>query len=196
MTTEAAADYTPTPSQTVGPYFRIGLTSKHSKPCVAAPDAKGERIVMKCRVFDGDGLPIDDAMLEVWQADAEGNYNHPDDPKCTGIDPACNGFGRMGTDDGGKCEFQTVKPGRVAGPGNVLQAPHLNLGLFARGMLKQFYTRIYFAGDPANAEDPTLALVPEDRRGTLMAQRDPRNPLEWRFDIHMQGEQETVFFDI
>jgi protocatechuate 3,4-dioxygenase, alpha subunit len=194
------AEYIPTPSQTVGPYFRIGLTWKQSKSCLVAPEAEGDRIVMKFRIFDGDGTPIDDAMLELWQADAHGNYNHPDDPKydpnCPGIGTSCHGFGRMGTEDEGRCEFQTVKPGRVAGAGGVLQAPHLNLGIFARGMLKQFYTRVYFAGDPANAEDPALALVPEDRRSTLMAQRDAGNPQVWTFDIHMQGERETVFFDI
>jgi protocatechuate 3,4-dioxygenase alpha subunit len=193
---QTSTDYVPTPSQTVGPYFWIGLTWKHPKPNVVAPEAKGEHIVLRCRVFDGDGVPMDDAMLEVWQADAQGNYNHPDDPRYAGLDPGCSGFGRMGTDTEGKCEFHTVKPGRVPGPGNVLQAPHFNLGVFARGMLRQFYTRVYFAGDPANVEDPILALVASERRGTVMAHPDPLNPQAWNFDIHMQGEQETVFFDI
>jgi protocatechuate 3,4-dioxygenase alpha subunit len=189
-------DFVPTPSQTVGPYFRIGLTLNHPKPCIAAPDAKGERVHLTCRVFDGDRAMVDDAMLEIWQADAGGKYNHPDDSQATIGDVACSGFGRMGTDEGGSCEFETVKPGRVPGPDNVLQAPHLNLGVFARGMLRQFYTRIYFAGDPANGEDPILALVPEQRRNTLLAQPDPSDPGRWRFNVRLQGEQETVFFDI
>ena len=189
-------DFTPTPSQTVGPYFRIGLTREHSRARVAEPEAKGERVSLTCRVWDGEGVPINDALLEMWQADANGKYNHPDDPQVATADPACHGFGRIGTDEEGTCQFETVKPGGVPGPGDVLQAPHLNLAVFARGMLKQFYTRIYFAGDPANAADPILALVPEDRRDTLMAQPDLARPSGWRFDIHLQGENETVFFDL
>jgi len=189
-------DLIPTPSQTVGPYFRIGLTWKHPSPVVAGPQAKGEHVRLKCRVTDGDGAPINDAMLEIWQADADGKYNHLDDPQQKAVDPECRGFGRMGTDEDGRCEFQTVKPGRVPGPNGTQQAPHLNLGVYARGMLKQLFTRIYFAGDPANAEDSVLALVPAERRDTLMAKPDPAEPGTWRFDVRLQGEQETVFFDI
>ena len=189
-------DFVPTPSQTVGPYFRIGLTWKHPRPRIAGPQAKGERVHLTCRVLDGDGAPINDSMLEIWQADADGKYNHPDDPQQKAADPECHGFGRMGTNEEGKCEFETVKPGRVPGAGNALQAPHLNLAVYARGMLKQFFTRIYFAGDPANPEDPVLISVPEERRQTLLAQPDPAHPGGWRFDVHMQGEQETVFFDV
>jgi protocatechuate 3,4-dioxygenase alpha subunit len=189
-------DFVPTPSQTVGPYFRIGLTWKHAKPRIAGPQAKGERVHLTCRVFDGDGAPINDSLLEIWQADADGKYNHPDDPQQKAADAECQGFGRMGTNEDGQCEFETVKPGRVPGAGSVLQAPHLNLAVYARGMLKQFFTRIYFAGDPANQEDPVLSSVPGDRRQTLLAQPDPVRPGGWRFDVHMQGEQETVFFDV
>lgn len=189
-------DFVPTPSQTVGPYFRIGLTWKHPRPCIAAPEAKGERVHLTCRVFDGDGALVNDALLEIWQADAGGKYNHPDDLQTTAVDAGCCGFGRMGTDEEGACEFETVKPGGVPGTGNMLQAPHLNLGVFARGMLRQFYTRIYFEGDPANDDDPVLALVPKERRNTLMAQADSERPGGWRFDVHLQGERETVFFDV
>jgi protocatechuate 3,4-dioxygenase alpha subunit len=189
-------DFVPTPSQTVGPYFRIGLTWKHAKPRIAGPEAKGERVHLTCRVFDGDGAPINDSLLEIWQADADGKYNHPDDPQQKAADAECPGFGRMGTNEDGQCEFETVKPGRVPGAGSVLQAPHLNLAVYARGMLKQFFTRIYFAGDPANQEDPVLSSVPGDRRQTLLAQPDPARAGGWRFDVHMQGEQETVFFDV
>jgi protocatechuate 3,4-dioxygenase alpha subunit len=189
-------DFVPTPSQTVGPYFRIGLTEKHPLPCIASPTAKGERVSLTCRVFDGDGVAVPDSLLEIWQADAGGKYNHPDDSQTKTVDPECRGFGRMGTDDDGKCEFETIKPGRVPGPGGVLQAPHLDLAIFARGMLKQFYTRIYFEGEPGNDEDPVLALVAEERRHTLMAHSNPDRPGAWRFDIRLQGEQETVFFDV
>jgi protocatechuate 3,4-dioxygenase alpha subunit len=186
-----------TPSQTVGPFFAIGLTTeKCSVRYIAGPNAKGERVSLKCRVLDGNGLGISDAMLEIWQADVEGRYNHPDDPQEKSCDPSWRGFGRMGTCEDGTCEFETIKPGRVPGPNGVLQAPHLNLAVFARGMLKQFYTRIYFAGDLANAEDPMLALVPEDRRETLMAKPDPTKAGQWNFEVCMQGERETVFFDV
>jgi len=187
----------PTPSQTVGPFFSFGLTGeKCLVRCVATPQAKGERVRLVCRVLDGDGVPVPDAMLEIWQADADGKYNHPDDTQHEAADPGCTGFGRMGTSEEGNCEFETIKPGRVPGPANVLQAPHLNLAVFARGMLKQLYTRIYFAEDPANQEDPVLALIPAERRKSLMAQADPGHPGAWRFDVHLQGEQETVFFDV
>jgi protocatechuate 3,4-dioxygenase alpha subunit len=186
-----------TPSQTVGPFFSFGLTTdKTSIRRIAGPEAKGERVLLVCRVFDGDGAPVPDAMLEIWQADAAGKYNHPDDPQEKTADPACSGFGRMGTSEQGSCEFETIKPGRVPGPGNVLQAPHLNLAIFARGMLKQVYTRIYFDGDPANDQDSVLALVPKERRETLMAHPESSRAGGWRFDIHLQGDNETVFFDV
>lgn len=189
-------DFVPTPSQTVGPYFSIGLTEKYSKRCIAGKQARGERLCLTVRVLDGDGTPINDSLIEVWQADASGKYNHPEDPQPQAADPGCDGFGRMGTDEDGCCQFDTIKPGRVPGPGNTLQAPHLNVALFARGMLKQFYTRIYFGGDDANQIDPVLALVPAERRETLMAKPDPAKPRFWRFDIHLQGGEETVFFDV
>lgn len=185
------------PSQTVGPFFHVGLTTdKRCAPCIAGPAAKGERILLLCRVLDGEGVPVPDAMIEIWQADAQGKYNHPDDTQEKTADPACGGFGRMGTSEEGSCEFETIKPGRVPGPGNVLQAPHLNLAVYARGILRQVYTRLYFAGDPANQEDSVLALVPKDRRETLIAVPDPARPGGWRFDIHLQGQGETVFFDV
>ena len=187
--------YLPTPSQTVGPYFQLGLTNKHSVSCVAGPQAKGERVNLRCRVLDGDGVPVDDAMIEIWQADGEGRYNHPDDRQNKLPDPACNGFGRMGSGQEGTCDFETVKPGRVPGPNGRLQAPHLNVAVYARGILLQLYTRVYFAGDAANEEDAVLASVPPERRETLMARRDSR-PHGWHVDIHLCGPHETVFFDV
>ncbi len=188
----------PTPSQTVGPFLHIGLTDKHSITQIATKETPGQRVFLKCRVLDGDGdgVPLSDAMIEIWQADAEGKYNHPDDPRGTDADAEFHGFGRAATDADGVCEFETIKPGRVAGHGNRMQAPHLNVAVYARGILLHLYTRIYFAGEPANAEDPVLALVPESRRETLLAQPDGTQPNAWRFDVHLRGEHETVFFDV
>jgi len=186
-----------TPSQTVGPFFSFGLTTE--KCCVrkiAGPQAKGDRVVLSCRVLDGDGVGLPDAMVEIWQADASGVYNHPDDPQQKNCDPECAGFGRMGTNENGVCEFETIKPGKVSGLNGQEQAPHLNVAIFARGMLKQLYTRIYFAGDPTNENDSVLALVPSARQQTLMAQPDPERPGHWNFDLHLQGDPETVFFDV
>ncbi len=187
----------PTPSQTVGPFFSFGLTEgRGCVQCIAGPQARGERVLLSCRVLDGDGAPVPDAMIEIWQADADGRYNHPDEPQHASADPACRGFGRMGTSERGTCEFETIKPGRVQGPNGILQAPHLNLAVFGRGLLKQVYTRAYFANDPANREDPVLALIPEERRETLMAHLDDRREGRWKFEIHLQGKHETVFFDV
>jgi protocatechuate 3,4-dioxygenase, alpha subunit len=190
----------PTPSQTVGPFFQIELTTdEHCVRCIAGPQSQGERIWITFRVFDGDGALVDDAMLEIWQADSTGKYNHPDDRQpddlqSKTLDEGWIGFGRLGTSEDGTCILETIKPGRVGH--NAPQAPHLLLAVFARGMLKQLYTRVYFAGDPANDEDPVLALAPADRRNTLIAQTDGDNKGHWRFDLHLQGEEETVFFDV
>jgi protocatechuate 3,4-dioxygenase alpha subunit len=193
-------DFVPTSSQTAGPYFHLGMTDTRSVPRIAGPQTKGERVWLTCRVLDGDDAPLSDAMIEIWQADAEGRYNHPDDVKnedgAEGGGSSWLGFGRMPTALDGSCEFETIKPGRVPGIGNQAQAPHLNVAIFARGMLKQLYTRIYFAGDPSNPEDAVMALVPSSRRETLIAQPDPAQPGHWRFDIHLQGDLETVFFDV
>ena len=190
-------DLVPTPSQTVGPFFHFCLTTeKNCVGCIAGPQVKGERVWLTIRVVDGNGEGLPDAMIEIWQADSEGKYNHPDDWQQKKVDPEFLGFGRMGTSESGICEFETIRPGRVPGPGNTPQAPHLNVAVFARGMLKQLYTRIYFAGDPVNPEDPVLALVPAERRETLIAHPDSARPGGWRFAVRLQGEDETVFFDI
>ena len=144
-------DLIPTPSQTIGPFFHLCLT-----PHVDPGGIKGQRIRLVCRILDGDGTPVNDALIEVWQADAAGEYGH---------------FGRLCTNENGVSIFDTVKPGRVEG-----QAPHLNLMIFARGLLKQLYTRIYFDGESSNASDPILALVPENRRCTLMARTSAPSP--------------------
>jgi len=191
----ADTDLVPTPSQTVGPFFRIELTTdEHCINCVASPQARGERIWITFRVLDGDGAPVNDAMLEIWQANSNGKYNHPDDLQSKQLDPGWIGFGRIATGEDGSCVLETIKPGRV--PNGALQAPHLTLAVFARGMLKQLYTRVYFAADAANNEDPILQLIPPDRLDTLMAQPDPARRGYWLFDVRLQGDRETVFFDV
>jgi protocatechuate 3,4-dioxygenase, alpha subunit len=164
-------DLIPTPSQTIGPFFHLCLT-----PHVDPGRLEGPQIRLVCRILDGDGTPVNDALIEVWQADAAGEYGY---------------FARLCTNADGVSIFDTVKPGRVE-----LQAPHLNVMIFARGLLKQLYTRIYFDGESSNASDPILALVPEHRRGTLMAHPSTDDRGVWNFDIRLSAECETVFFDI
>jgi protocatechuate 3,4-dioxygenase alpha subunit len=170
-----------TTSQTVGPYLHIGLTWLIIEN-LAPAGLKGERISIEGRVVDGDGKPVNDAAVEIWQANADGKYGTKE----------FRGFGRSATDDKGVFRFQTIKPGRVPGPGGKLQAPHIGVNVFMRGQLKQLVTRIYFPDEPANAEDTVLALVPQDRRSTLVA-RKAGGKLEW--NIILQGRDETVFFD-
>ncbi|HKV94856.1 MAG TPA: protocatechuate 3,4-dioxygenase subunit alpha [Candidatus Angelobacter sp.] len=189
-------DLTPTPSQTVGPFFHLGCTEQASVGSLMTPATKGERIHLTCQVFDGEGRPVPDAMIEIWQANAEGRYAHPDDAQEKPLDRNFNGFGRLATDEQGGCTFETIKPGRVPGNDGTLQGPHINVSVFARGILKRLATRVYFAGEPANAEDPILALVPAARRSTLLAQPDATDKSRWLFDIHLCGENETVFFDV
>jgi protocatechuate 3,4-dioxygenase, alpha subunit len=184
----------PTPSQTAGPYLHLGCTETHSVPSIAGPQAKGERLRLICRVTDREGNAVNDAMIEIWQADAEGRYKSELDAG-TASDPHFGGFGRMPTDERGECRFATIKPGRVRAERGI-QAPHLNVSVFARGILNRLATRVYFEGDPANDECPVLALVPEQRRRTLMARPDGDRAGDWRIDIRLSGSDETVFFDV
>ena len=191
-----------TPSQTVGPYLHIALTPRAYgyafrevfTPVLADPGVPGTRIRIEGRIVDGDGRIVPDAMIEIWQADHQGRYAHPADGRLLASN-SFRGYGRCATGKDGGFRFDTVKPGAVPGPGGTTQAPHINVGIFARGILKRMFTRIYFAGDPANASDPILALVPADRRETLMAKPDAASPGVYRFDIRLQGGSETVFFD-
>ncbi len=171
-----------TTSQTVGPFLHIGLTWLIIEDLAPAGVA-GERVSVDGRVLDGDGAPVNDALLEIWQAGADGKFG----------EKSFRGFGRSATDDQGRFRFRTIKPGRVAGPGGKLQAPHIAVNVFMRGLLKQLVTRIYFPQDPANAEDPVLALVPSERRATLIAKPAGAGALEW--NVLLQGHDETVFFD-
>ncbi len=184
------------PSQTIGPFFHFSLTRNPALGCLRRPGAKGEYIRVRFRLVDGDGAPVPDGMLEIWQADASGKYDHPEDTQEQAHDPALCGFGRLATDSEGYCTFETVYPGRVPDGQGGWQASHLNISVFARGLLGRLCTRAYFNGDSALGKDPVLALVHEDRRHTLIARRDANEPAQWNFEIRLQGEQETVFFDI
>jgi protocatechuate 3,4-dioxygenase alpha subunit len=144
-------------------------------------------------MFDGEGAPIDGILFEIWQADGQGRYAHPRDPRRPNA--SFKGFGRVESDTQGAFAFDTVKPGRVPGPNGALQAPHVVVAIHMRGILQHLFTRIYFSDEASNAEDPILKLVPADRRGTLIATRDAASPL-YRIDFRIQGDRETVFFDI
>jgi protocatechuate 3,4-dioxygenase, alpha subunit len=192
-----------TPSQTVGPFFKYGLTPNGAYDWndaftsnLVTADTSGDRIRVTGRVFDGDGKPVPDCMLEIWQADAQGRFSDPQDKRAL-PNSSFKGFGRCGTDANGDYAFDTIKPGTVPDPDGKPQAPHLLLAIFARGMLLHLYTRIYFDGEAGNAADPIMALVPADRRTTLIATRKPGGGnAVYHLDIRLQGDDETVFFDI
>jgi len=182
-----------TPSQTVGPFFSIGLDWMNRANL--AEGCAGEHIAIRGRVLDGDGQPVPDAVLEIWQADAIGRYHHPEHAASQNDATPFFGFGRIPTDAQGQFSFTTIKPGPVHGPDGRPQAPHLQISVFMRGLLKQLVTRLYFPDEPLNTSDPVLQIVPESRRETLIA-RPPepdQNTLEW--NVFLQGEKETVFFD-
>jgi protocatechuate 3,4-dioxygenase alpha subunit len=207
-----------TPSQTVGPFFHYGLPWKGGADLVGKSDMgarpelfpeehyvlnlssptgtpDGEVIEVAGRVFDAQGEIISDAMIEIWQANAAGRYASLDDTRDeVPADPHFIGFGRASTDAEGVYRFRTVRPGRVPGPGNSLQAPHIAISVFGRGLLKRLPTRLYFADGEGNDVDPILALVPEERRGTLIARRQEDG--RWWLDIRLGGADETVFFDL
>ena len=179
-----------TSSQTIGPYLHIGMDWAVN-PDFAGASVAGERIAVRGRVVDGDGQPVSYAMLEIWQANSHGRYAHPEDTRDLPLDDGFSGWGRVTTDEDGRFRFATIKPGRVPGTDGRLQAPHLNVTIFMRGMLRQLVTRMYFDADPANAEDALLSRVPAPRRATLIA-RGSGGALEW--NVVLQGPGETVFF--
>jgi protocatechuate 3,4-dioxygenase alpha subunit len=231
----------PTASQTVGPFLHIGLswlTIEH----IAPTDCRGHRVTIEGRVVDGDGRPVNDALVEIWQANADGRYSHPEDTRASltpnssplsagsagekgervspltrntsplsteergegvsrlspwgggvGGEGGFRGFGRVPTDADGRYRFFTIKPGPVADPQGGLQAPHLLVSVFMRGLLKRLVTRMYFPDEPRNTDDRVLRLVPIQRRGTLVARPKENGELEW--NIILQGASETVFFD-
>jgi protocatechuate 3,4-dioxygenase, alpha subunit len=169
---------------------------------LTTPESVGERIRIEGRVLDGDRKHIEDALIELWQADSSGRYHHPADSRVEiPLDPAFNGLGRCASDfKTGEFSFLTIKPGPVPHPSGGMQAPHISLTIQARGMLNPTFTRIYFDDEPgANAADPVLQTVPEARRSTLIAERvesDDSSVPTYRFDIRYQGDDETVFFDV
>jgi protocatechuate 3,4-dioxygenase alpha subunit len=179
--------------QTVGPFFSIGMAPRYCAELAGAA-VVGERIAIAGRVFDGDGAPIPDAVLEIWQADAQGRYAHPEDTEERVLDAGFLGHGRVATDERGGFAFTTIKPGAVSFGGSV-QAPHLLAGLMMRGLLRRLTTRIYFANEDLNARDEILRLVEPQRRKTLIAQPAGEGGGHFHWDIHMQGEAETVFFE-
>jgi protocatechuate 3,4-dioxygenase alpha subunit len=207
-----------TPSQTVGPYFHYGLPWRGGADLVgksdmgARPDLfsdehyvlnfsaptgtpQGEVIEITGRIIDGNRNPAADAMIEIWQANAAGRYASVDDARHdVPLDLHFVGFGRAATSAEGTYRFRTIRPGRVPGPGTSLQAPHLAISVFGRGLLKRLATRLYFADGDGNEVDPILSLVPQERRSTLIATRGADGT--WLFDIVLQGERETVFFDL
>jgi protocatechuate 3,4-dioxygenase, alpha subunit len=186
-----------TPSQTVGPFYSIGLTDRAMNRLVS-DSTQGQRIRIEGQVIDGDGMPVPDAMIEIWQANAYGRYNHPEDKQEKPLDQSFTGWGRSGTDPNGCYFFDTIKPGPVPAAEASVQAPHINMTVFARGMLVHAFTRIYFSDEAANKSDPVLnSINHEERRQTLIANRlEESGKSIYRFDIRLQGENETVFFDM
>ena len=186
-----------TPSQTVGPFLAIGLPWDDG-PFVVPSGTPGS-IVIEGQVLDGAGQPVPDALVETWQADPDGRFDHPDDPRGPLQAPdGFRGFGRSATDSGGNYRIVTLRPGSLPCPGGGTEAPHLDVSVFARGLLDRVVTRIYFSDEPeANAADPVLSSIADsDRRATLIAVRPADGAGgQFRFDIRLQGELETVFFD-
>jgi protocatechuate 3,4-dioxygenase alpha subunit len=182
-----------TPSATVGPYWAIGLTWEDG-PFAVAPDTPGA-VWVRGRVLDGAGDPLKVGLVETWQADPDGRFDHPDDPRDGSVRPGFRGFGRASLADGGEFAVCTLKPGRVPDGEGGLQAPHLDVSVFSQGLLDRLVTRIYFADETeANASDVVLRSLPsDDARRTLIA-----TPTDdgYRLDIHLQGDRETVFFAV
>jgi protocatechuate 3,4-dioxygenase alpha subunit len=180
-----------TPSQTVGPYLSIGLPWPDG-PFVVDPGGP-DAVRISGVVYDGAGVPVPDALIETWQADPQGYFNHPDDPREKATD--FRGFGRCPTAEDGTYQIVTARPGPVPAADGTPQAPHIAVSVFARGLLNRVVTRIYFGDEEAaNAVDPVLVAVPAERRTTLIAV--PEGPGGYRFDVRLQGSHETVFFAI
>ena len=184
-----------TTSQTVGPFFKIGLEWLYRDNLVG-DGVSGERVTIQGRVFDGDGVPVPDAILEIWQANAHGKYDHPEDTQNKPLEPGFKGYGRVPVTAEGVFRFATIKPGPVPGPNGKEQAPHLVISVFMRGVLRRLVTRIYFPDEPRNAADFILNLGEPSRRSTLIAKKTAGAPgtLEW--NVVLQGPDETVFFDL
>jgi protocatechuate 3,4-dioxygenase alpha subunit len=187
-----------TSSQTVGPFFAPALLREDAmRNVLTQPETPGERIRIEGRVLDGDGLPVPDAMVEIWQADTYGRYKHSTDQGSGQLDESFLGFGRSGTAEDGSYWFETIKPGRVPFYQEQFQAPHICITIFSRGLLNHLVTRLYFEDEQTNAYDPILLCVPDERRSTLLAGRESlEGKIDYRFDIVLQGEGETAFFNL
>lgn len=181
--------------QTVGPFFHTALPWKDGGT-LASGRTQGEPIVLAGMILDGLGNPASEAMVEVWQADAAGRFHHPDDPRAAEADPHFSGFGRTVADPDGRFVLRTIRPGRLPGLGNAWQAPHLSLSLYGRGLSGRLVTRVYFAGDPELGDDLVLSSIEPDRRSTLLARPDPAMPGQWLWTARLQGQDETVFFEL
>ena len=189
MTDSAADRSIATPSQTVGPFFQVWLRNQDALGILAGPDTRGERLRLRVVVVDGEGAAVPDCLIEIYQANPDGEYGRG----------SFSGFGRLPTGPDGACEFETIRPGAVRTAEGVVQAPHVNVCLFARGLLRHLYTRVYFPDDPHLDADPILALVPPDRKRTLIAApvaTAPNVPRTFECVIRLQGKDETVFFDL
>ena len=181
--------------QTVGPFFKIGLQWL-DRTNLAPEGVSGERVTIQGRVLDGDGVPVPDALLEIWQANAQGKYAHPEDTQPKLLEPGFTGYGRVPMDSDGAFRFTTIKPGPVPGPDNKDQAPHLLVSIVMRGLLIRLVTRIYFPNEPRNAEDYILNLVEPERRSTLIAKPVSGRPGVFEWNVALQGANETVFFEL
>ena len=184
-----------TTSQTVGPFFHIGCHWLHQNQLADAGIA-GERVTIQGRVLDGDGVPVPDAFVEIWQANSHGKYAHREDTQDKPLEPRFTGFGRVPVDGNGTFRFVTIKPGAVPGPDNKEQAPHLVISIFMRGLLKRLTTRMYFPNEALNASDPILNLVDQSRRATLISKPTGGAPDQLEWNVILQGTHETVFFDL
>ncbi|MBL4720746.1 MAG: protocatechuate 3,4-dioxygenase subunit alpha [Alphaproteobacteria bacterium] len=206
--------YIPTAGQTVGPFYNYALMRDGENDLTGGGKASGETVVIEGRVTEGSGAPVRDVLLEIWQANSHGRYNHPADDSDRGLDENFRGFGRTLSDEDGCFRFVTIKPGAVpaegaggssvgesaaggrTGGGNVWQAPHIAISIFASGLTRRLVTRLYFPGEDANATDPALSGIPEGDRERLIAKPgDGGGEKSIRFDIVLQGEGETPFFE-
>jgi len=182
-----------TPTHTTGPFAHIGLSRDPAQNIMATPDVSGEHIKIEGHIFNAQGTPAPDAIIELWQANSHGRYKHPEDNQDKPLDPDFSGFGRAATDKEGQFSFNTIKPGQVPGRGNTLQAPHINVNVFASGLMTHVITRLYFSDEATNEADPLLSSIEDESRTmTLIAQKTATG---YKFDIYLDGPNETAFFD-
>ena len=187
--------HVPTPSQAVGPFFSIGLSAL-CRPGIECAGEKGNRVTIRGRILDGDGEPVPDALLEIWQVDDVSKTPYKGEPSIERTKTLPFGFGRIATNESGEFQFSTMKPAARRDADGTIHAPHLVVLVLMRGLLRHLVTRIYFAGAASNEEDVVLKLVPAGRRETLLAMPSPDSDNDLRWDIHLQGERETVFFEV